>query len=191
MAKPPADEHVVFPDVQAWRAWLDTNESLHDGLWLVLARKGFTEPTSLTYDQALEEALCSGWIDGQIHSRDAATFLQRFVPRRKRSVWSQKNVERIARLEGEDRMRARGRAEVEAAKADGRWERAYAGSATIAVPDDLAAVLVAEPKLRDAFDALKRTEQFSMLFPIVTAATSETRQRRVEKAVAQLLQAAG
>ncbi len=189
MPAPPPQEHVIIPDVTAWRAWLDAHEDTHDGLWLVLAKKGVTEPTSLTYDEALEEALCSGWIDGQIHSRDAATFLQRFVPRRKRSVWSQRNVERIAQLEAQGRMRPRGRAEVDAAKADGRWDRAYAGSATATVPDDLAAALDAEPSLRAAYDALKRAEQYSILHPLMVAPNAQTRARRLAKALNTLRKA--
>lgn len=189
MPAPPPQDHFIVPAVAAWRAWLHANEDTHDGLWLVLAKKGVTEPTSLTYDQALEEALCSGWIDGQLHSRDAATFLQRFVPRRKRSVWSQRNVERIADLEAQGRMRPRGWAEVDAAKADGRWGRAYAGSATATVPDDLAAALDAEPALRTAFDALKRAEQYSILHPLMVAPNAQTRARRLAKALNTLRKA--
>src|SRR5690606_22629622 len=159
------------------------NEDTHDGVWLVLAKKGVTDPTSLTYEEALEEALCCGWIDGQLYSRDATTFLQRFVPRRKRSLWSQRHVERIAALEAQGRMRPRGWAEVDAAKADGRWDRAYAGSATATVPDDLAAALDAEPALRTAFDALKRAEQYAILHPLMVAPNAQTRARRLAKAL--------
>ncbi len=105
-------------DAAAWRAWLDANEDASDGVWLVLAKKGTTDPTSLRYDEALDEALCSGWIDGQKRSRDATTFLQRFTPRRARSMWSLRNTEHIARLEADGRMRPRGRTEVD--KAQGR-----------------------------------------------------------------------
>src|SRR5699024_2357029 len=126
----------IVADVTAWRAWLDTHEQQQEGVWLMLAKKGTIEPTTLTYAQALDEALCSGWIDGQKRSFDAATFLQRFTPRRPRSIWSARNVEHVARLQAEGRMRDRGLAEVAAAQADGRWERAYAGQATALVPDD-------------------------------------------------------
>lgn len=179
---PDIDEFCV-PDAEEWREWLAANEATHDGVWLILAKKGTTEPTTLTYAQALDEALCAGWIDGQKRSRDAATFLQRFTPRRSRSMWSARNVEHIARLTGEGRMRARGLAEVAAAKADGRWERAYAGSADAVVPEDLAAALAAEPELGERFEALTRAARFSVLHPLMTAATPETRARRLAKAL--------
>lgn len=173
-------------DAAAWRAWLDEHEESPTGVWLILAKKGVTDPTALTYAEALDEALCSGWIDGQKRGRDAATFLQRFTPRRPRSIWSARNVEHVARLEGAGRMRARGRAEVAAAQADGRWERAYAGSADAVVPPDLAAALDVEPGLRARFDALPAAERFSILHPLMVAATPETRARRLEKALATL-----
>ena len=177
----------IVADAAAWRAWLDANESDPvAGVWLVLAKKGTTEPTSLRYDEALDDALCSGWIDGQKRSRDAATFLQRFTPRRARSIWSVRNTEHIARLTEEGRMRPRGVAEVEKAKADGRWERAYGGSADIEVPDELAAALAADPVAAAAFEALSRSARYSILHPLVTAVKPETRARRIAKAVAGL-----
>lgn len=173
-------------DVAAWREWLDEHEASSDGVWLVLAKKGVTSPTSLTYAEALDEALCSGWIDGQKGSRDATTFVQRFTPRRSRSIWSARNVEHIGRLEKEGRMRPRGRAEVEAAKADGRWDRAYAGSADITVPDALAKALEGSPALSARFEALTRAQRYSVLHPLVTAATPETAARRLAKALEKL-----
>lgn len=173
-------------DAAAWRAWLDLHESTSDGVWLVLAKKGVTVPTSLTYAQALDEALCSGWIDGQKKGRDAATFLQRFTPRRARSMWSARNVEHVARLTDAGRMRERGLEEVAKARHDGRWERAYDGSATAAVPDDLARALAAEPALEAAFEALTRAERYSLLHPLMTAATEATRERRLRRALDRL-----
>lgn len=168
-------------DVAAWRAWLDAHEDASDGVWLILAKKGTTEPTSLNYAQALDEALCSGWIDGQKRSRDQATFLQRFTPRRARSMWSARNVEHIARLEAEGRIRPRGWAEVGKAKADGRWDRAYAGSADAEVPDDLAAALAADPALGERFESLSRADRYSALHPLMSAPTHEVRARRLTK----------
>lgn len=182
-----AVEPFVVADVAAWRAWLDAHEDTSDGVWLVLAKKGTVEPTSLTYAQALDEALCSGWIDGQKRSHDAVTFLQRFTPRRARSMWSQRNVEHVARLVAEGRMRPRGQGEVDRARADGRWDRAYAGSATMTVPDDLAAALAAVPAAGEAFSALSSQARYSVLHPVVTAATAQTRARRIERAVAALV----
>ncbi len=179
------DEFCVA-DVAAWRGWLDANEDASDGVWLILAKKGATSPTSLTYDQALDEALCSGWIDGQKRSRDQATFLQRFTPRRARSMWSARNVGHIARLDEEGRMRARGWQRVNEAKADGRWDRAYAGSADAVVPDDLTAALAAEPEVGARFEALSRAERFSALHPLMSAPTHEVRARRLAKVLSGL-----
>ncbi len=177
---------LTVADAAAWRAWLDAHEGASDGVWLVLAKKDVTQPTSLTYAEALDEALCSGWIDGQKRARDAATFLQRFTPRRRRSIWSVRNVAHIARLEAEGRMRERGRAEVAAAHADGRWDRAYAGSADAVAPPDLVAALDADPALRARYDALTAAGRYSLLHPLMTAATPQTRERRLAKALASL-----
>src|SRR3984885_2137049 len=117
---------LLVADRARWRAWLAAPHDQDQGLWLVLAKKHVVEPTSLTYDEALEEALCHGWIDGQVGRRDEATYRQRFTPRRKRSAWSQRNTAIAERLLAEDRMHAAGIAEVERAKADGRWQTAYA-----------------------------------------------------------------
>lgn len=187
----PDDAPLVVRDAAAWRAWLDAHEHDPHGVWLVLAKKGTVEPTSLTYAQALDEALCSGWIDGQKRSRDEATFLQRFTPRRPRSIWSQRNVEHVARLVGDGRMRERGDAEVALARADGRWDRAYAGSATAEVPADLLAALDAVPAARAAFDALDRQGRYSVLHPLMVAPGPEVRAQRIARAVARLADAAG
>lgn len=112
---------LLLADVDAWREWLSRHHGSAAGAWLVLAKKGTTEPTTLSYEQALDEALCHGWIDGQIRGRDERTFRQRFTPRRARSNWSARNVAHVARLQREGRMRPAGVAHVERAKADGRW----------------------------------------------------------------------
>jgi uncharacterized protein YdeI (YjbR/CyaY-like superfamily) len=179
-------EILVVPDAAAWRAWLDENEDSSDGTWLLLAKKGTESPTSLSYAQALEEALCSGWIDGQVKSHDAATFRQRFTPRRRRSIWSVRNTGIVAALADEGRMRPRGAAEIEAAKADGRWERAYAGPATIEVPDDLTAALAAEPAAAALFATLTGQNRYAVLHRVVTAPNPETRARRLAKLVDML-----
>lgn len=126
------------------------------------------------------------WLDGQKRGRDEVTFLQRFTPRRRRSVWSARNVEHIARLESNGRMRQTGRAQVDAAKADGRWERAYAGSADAVVPDDLAAALAREPVAAARFEAMTKAQRYSILHPLMTAVTPETRARRLAKALGAL-----
>lgn len=190
-AKPdklPKVEHQILlvADAGAWRMWLDENEDVVDGVWLLLAKKGMPSPTTLTYAEALDEALCSGWIDGQVRRHDESMFRQRFTPRRARSLWSMRNTEHIARLESEGRMRERGRAEVKRAKADGRWERAYEGAAKIQVPDDLAAALKANPKAAKVFDTLNGQNRFAVLHRVVTAPTPVTRRRRVDTLVARL-----
>ena len=177
---------LLVADVHAWRAWLAEHVGEQQGVWLVLARKGRTEPTSLTYDEALEEALCQGWIDGQVRSRDEATYHQRFTPRRTRSLWSQRNVGLVARLTAEGRMQPAGQAEIDRARADGRWDVAYAGPASIEVPADLAAALDAQPAARALFDVLTAQNRYAVLHGLVTARRPETRTRRIEQAVAML-----
>ena len=183
-APDPAD-HVVHPDAAAWRAWLDRHEATHQGVWLVLAKKGTTEPTSLRYDEALFEALCSGWIDGQKHTRDTTTFLQRFTPRRRASLWSARNVAIVADLIDEGRMRERGQAEIDRAKADGRWDRAYEGQSRAEVSDDFALALAASPAAAEAFSQLNAASRYSVLHPIISAAPA-TRAARIAKYIAQL-----
>lgn len=179
-------ELLVVADAAAWRAWLDVNEDASDGVWLLLAKKGTLTPTSLSYAQALDEALCSGWIDGQKQSHDDVTFRQRFTPRRRRSIWSRRNTELVVALAEEGRMRPRGQAEIDAARADGRWERAYAGSATVEVPDDLAAALAADPGAGALFAILSAQNRFAVLHRILTAPNEQTRRRRLEKLVGML-----
>ena len=176
----------MVADAAAWRAWLDANEATHDGVWLVLAKKGTTSPTSLRYDEALDEALCSGWIDGQKHSRDEATFLQRFTPRRGRSIWSVRNTRIVQELIDAGRMRERGHAEIERAKADGRWDRAYEGAATATLPDDLAAAIAAVPEAQAAFGALNAASRYSLYFRITTATSPAARQQRIDETVQRL-----
>ncbi|MEN0103720.1 MAG: YdeI/OmpD-associated family protein [Curtobacterium sp.] len=179
-------EPFVVVDAAAWRAWLDANEDSSDGVWLVLAKKGTTEPTSVTYAQALDEALCSGWIDGQKRSLDAATFLQRFTPRRKVSLWSERNIGLVATLIADGRMRDRGQAEIDRAKEDGRWDRAYAGAASITVPDDLRAALDAAPAAAALFAELDATNRYAVLHRITTAPSATARTNRLTKLVEML-----
>ncbi len=177
---------LTVADVDAWRVWLAEHVADQTGVWLVLAKKGTTSPTSLTYDQALEEALCQGWIDGQVRSLDAATYRQRFTPRRTRSLWSRRNVGIVARLTAEGRMQPAGLAEVARAQADGRWDAAYSGPAGIAVPDDLARALAAEPAAQAMFDRLTAQNRYAVLHRLETIRRAETRARRIEQTVAML-----
>ena len=177
---------LLVVDAAEWRAWLAEHHDGSAGVLLVLAKKGITKPTSLTYDQALDEALCYGWIDGQVQRRDETTYRQRFTHRRPRSSWSKRNVGNVARLQAEGRMHPAGIAEVERAKADGRWEAAYAGSAGIEVPPDLAAALSAEPRAQAMFEILTAQNRYAVLYRIETAKRAETRRRRIEQFVAML-----
>lgn len=184
MAEQPPE--LVVVDAAAWRRWLRTNHTDPAGVWLVLAKKSTTDPTSLTYPQALDEALCHGWIDGQAKPRDEATYRQRFTPRRNRSQWSRRNVGIIDRLRAEGRMHPAGEAEVERAKADGRWDAAYEGAASIEMPADLAAALAAEPRAQAMFEILTSQNRYAILYRTSNARQPETRARRIEQFVAML-----
>jgi len=177
---------LIVRDAAAWREWLANHHADPTGVWLVLAKKGTEKPTSLTYDQALEEALCHGWIDGQAGRRDEATYRQRFTPRRRRSAWSKRNTGIAERLIAEERMHPAGHAEVERAKADGRWEAAYASPASMEVPPDLAEALAAEPKAQAMFEGLNGQNRYAILYRIATAKRAETRARKIEQFVAML-----
>jgi len=173
-------------DGAAWRVWLGEHHEASSGVWLRLAKKGTIEPTSLTYAQALEEALCHGWIDGQTQRVDEHCYRQRFTPRRARRSWSERNVGIVARLTSEGRMRPAGVTAVERAKADGRWAAAYAGPATIEVPADLIAMLDRDPAAKEMFQALTSQNRYAILLRIGNAKRAETRARRIETFVAML-----
>ena len=177
---------LFLADAAAWRTWLAGHHDDPMGVWLILAKKGTIEPTSLTYDQALDESLCFGLIDGQVRRRDEYTYQQRFTRRRARSAWSRRNVGIVERLMAEGRMHAVGLAEVTRAKTDGRWDAAYAGQASIEVPADLAAALAAEPTARAMFDILTSQNRYAVLYRIDVAKRADTRARRVEQYVAML-----
>jgi uncharacterized protein YdeI (YjbR/CyaY-like superfamily) len=187
VAPKPQQPQLTVKDVDAWRQWLDAHEDDSDGVWLVMGKKGKAGPTSLTYAEALDEALCSGWIDGQRKSFNDVSFLQRFTPRRKASMWSLRNVDYIARLTEAGRMRPRGEAEVAKAKADGRWERAYPGSASLVVPDDVLEALAAAPQASAVFEKLSGQARHAAVLPVITAKTPELRAGKLERMVTTLL----
>ncbi len=178
--------HLLLVDAPAWRAWLTDNHAASAGVWLRLAKKGTTEPTSLSYGQALDEALCHGWIDGQLRRFDERTYSQRFTPRRPRSAWSQNNVANVLRLIETGRMLPAGLAAFEQARLDGRVQEAYPGQATIEVPDDLAAALRAAPDALAMFELLTRQNRYAILLRISQAKRADTRARRIEQFVAML-----
>ncbi|MDB5098134.1 MAG: hypothetical protein JWM80_2555 [Cyanobacteria bacterium RYN_339] len=174
-----------FPDPEAFRAWLDTHHASAPGLWLKIHKKHHPLP-SVTYAQALDEALCFGWIDSTKNAYDADAFLQRFSPRKPRSVWSQVNREHIKRLDAEGRMQAAGRAQVEAAKANGTWEAAYAPQSKGEVPPALQAALDAHPAARAFFDTLSKAERFAFCYRVQHPKTEAGRAKRVAWAIARL-----
>jgi uncharacterized protein YdeI (YjbR/CyaY-like superfamily) len=178
-------EELLVPDAAAWRTWLDENHKTSPGVWLVLHKKGGTV-TSLDYPAALDEALCFGWIDGQLRRRDGESSFQRMTPRRPRSVWSARNVGHIARLEEAGKMTDAGRAAVAAAKADGRWDAAYGGQADVEVPPDLAAAIAAKPAAQEMFDVLTKTNLFALVYRTNTAKQAATRERRIAEFVEML-----
>ena len=177
---------LLVPDRSAWRDWLGEHHLESPGVRLVLAKKGTTEPTSLAYDEALDEALCHGWIDGQVDRRDEATYLQRYTPRRPRSMWSRRNVGHIARLTEAGLMRPHGVAEVERARADGRWDAAYAGPATMTVPEDLLGAIAADPGAAAAFESLTSQNRYAMAFRLGGIKGAATRERRIREFVEML-----
>ena len=177
---------LVVPDAARWRTWLRGHHSKSAGVWLVLAKKGTTQPTTLSYDEALDEAICFGWIDGQLGRRDNATFRRRFTPRDARSPWSRRNVAIAEKLRTSGRMHPSGEDEVRQAKADGRWNAAYAGQANVEVPEDLADALIANPRAQAMFQTLTSANRYSILYRIGNAKNTETRARRIGQFVEML-----
>ena len=176
----------MVADAAEWRGWLNGNHATSPGVRLVLAKKGTTHPTTLSYDEALDEAICFGWIDGQLGRRDTTTFLGRFTPRNARSPWSQRNVAIAERLSASGRMHRSGDDEVRRAKADGRWEAAYASQSGAVVPEDLARALAANPRAQAMFQTLTAANRYSIVYRIESAKKVETRARRVEQFVEML-----
>lgn len=173
-----------FKDHNDWEQWLKANAA-GKGLWLKIAKKD-SGIASVNYAQALDVALCHGWIDGQKRGFDAQFFLQRFTPRRPGSLWSKINIGKVEDLIASGRMQAGGLREVEAAKKDGRWEAAYHGSSSMEVPMELAAALAKNRKAKAFFDTLDKTNRYSFCWRVHTARKPETRIARAEKFVAML-----
>ena len=181
-----AEQPVMFFETQAeFREWLEAEHAKSDGIWLKFAKKA-SGITSLNYADALDVALCFGWIDGQSKSLDETFYLQRWTPRRKRSPWSKRNVDKVAELIEAGLMHPAGQAEIDRAKADGRWDRAYDGPKNATVPDDLQAALDANPKAAEFFATLSGSNRYAILYRLQDAKKPETRQRRLEKFIGML-----
>jgi uncharacterized protein YdeI (YjbR/CyaY-like superfamily) len=176
---------VAFPSQDAWRDWLDEHHDSSPGVWLKIAKKVSGIPT-VTHPEALDVALCYGWIDGQRNALDDTWFLQRFTPRRPKSKWSQINRDKVAALTEKGLMRPAGLREVERARADGRWEAAYPSQRNLTVPDDLQAALDANPAAKAVFATLDSTNRYAILYRLHDAKRPETRARRIETFVAML-----
>lgn len=189
VATPTELETRAFATAAEFEEWLAIEHQRAPGLFLKIAKKSAGVP-SVSAAEAVEVALCFGWIDGRANRVDDDWYTVRYTPRRPASVWSQKNVATVAGLVADGRMRPAGMAAVEAAQADGRWERAYAGPATITVPDDLAAALAADPAAEAAFGSLDRANRYAVLWRVHTATTPQTRARRIAACV-QLLASGG
>lgn len=178
-------EPVFFPSAEAFEQWLAAEHATAAEIWLKLAKKVPGTP-SLDYSQALDVALCFGWIDGHKKGLDDAHWLQRFTPRRARSRWSKVNRERVAALTEQGRMRPAGLAEVARAQADGRWDAAYDGMKAAEVPDDLAQALAASPAAQEFFATLDRQNRYAVLYRVQEAKRAETRAKRIAQFVTML-----
>ncbi|GGO39664.1 YdeI/OmpD-associated family protein [Streptomyces lasiicapitis] len=176
---------LAFADRRALEEWLDAHHEDSPGVWLKLAKKA-SGVASVATDEVIDLELCFGWIDGQRRRLDETYFLQKITPRRPRGTWSKRNIDRAEALIAEGRVRARGLAEIAAAKADGRWDAAYDAQAEATVPDDLAAALDAEPRARRTYDGLGRTDRYLVILRLQTARTARTRAARLERMVAKL-----
>lgn len=176
---------LVVGDAAELRAWLLAHHESSPGVWLALTKKGGTV-TSLTWQQAVDEALCVGWIDGQTRARDAETSFIRFTPRRSRSIWSRRNVENVARLTAQGRMLPAGERAVADAKANGRWAAAYAPQSESEVPADLAAAIAAEPAAQAMFDVLTRVNRYALIHRLGAVKLAATRERKIAQFVEML-----
>lgn len=178
-------EVLACRDGAEWEAWLADHHTLEAGVWLKIARKG-SGLASVSNDEALDVALCYGWINGQRKPLDGSWYLQRYTPRRPRSTWSRVNVDKVEALIAAGRMRGPGMAEIAAAKADGRWDAAYEPARTATVPPDLAAALARDERARRRYESLGRTDRYLVILRLQTARTPETRAARLRRMLAAL-----
>jgi len=176
---------LFFTDQPEWEQWLAEHFTEPNGVWLKFAKKG-SGIVSLSYDPALNVALCYGWIDGQTKSLDETYYLQKFTPRRPKSTWSKRNVGIVEQLIKEGKMQPAGQAAIDAAKADGRWDLAYDSASNMTMPKDLQVALDANPKAKAFYETLNKTNNYSILWRIQTAKRPETRAARIEELVAML-----
>jgi uncharacterized protein YdeI (YjbR/CyaY-like superfamily) len=185
MEPSPGDPVLPFATPEAFERWLAKHHAKATVVWIRHAKKTSGE-SSITWTEAVDVALCYGWIDGQSRALDERYYLQRYTPRRVRSLWSKINRDRVARLIASKRMQSAGLAEVERARADGRWDVAYDSPRTAKVPPDLSRALALRPKAKASFATLDATNRYAILHRLMTAKKPETRARRIEAFVAML-----
>jgi len=178
-------ENIAFQDATAWESWLADNHELQAGIWLKMAKKS-SGIASVTDDEVVDIGLCYGWVSGQRKSFDESYYLQKYVPRRPRSLWSKVNVDKVEMLLAAGRMREPGTAEVRAAQADGRWDAAYESQKTATVPPDVVAALEDNKQAKDFFDSLDKTYQYRLYLPVLQARSPKARAARVEKMISML-----
>ena len=176
---------LFFKSPQEWEGWLDKNHDKIASVWVQFYKKA-SGVGGLTYHPAVEVALCYGWIDSLVNRFDEESYIQKFSPRKSKSIWSKINTEHIKRLTKEGRMKPSGLAAVEEAKKNGNWDRAYSGPATIEMPEDFKKVLEAHPKAKAFYETLNKTNKYYFLFSITTAKRPETRERRIKSSVEKL-----
>jgi uncharacterized protein YdeI (YjbR/CyaY-like superfamily) len=178
---------IPFASPLEWEQWLEINHTNNDGIWLKFFKKG-SGVFSVTYEQALDEALCYGWIDGQKKKYDEQSYLIKFTPRRAKSIWSKKNIEHIARLQQHNKMKPNGIKEVEKAKTDGRWENAYDSPGNMKIPEDFLQRLNKNKKAKTFFDTLNKANTYAITWRLQTAKKRETREKRMLQIIEMLSQ---
>jgi len=182
-----AEQPVIpFASKEQWELWLEQNHTASPGIWLQFFKKG-SGIASVTYAEALEVALCYGWIDAQLKSIDELSYKQHFTPRRARSIWSKRNIEHIARLIKDGRMKPAGLKQVEAAKADGRWEQAYDSPMNMILPDDFIAELSKNKSASEFYESLNKTNKYAICWRIQTAKRPETKEKRIKEILEMLV----
>ena len=174
-----------FTSEKAWQTWLAKNHDKSNGVWMMFAKKNADKPT-VTYAEALDVALCYGWIDGQKNSYDEQYWIQKFVPRQPKSIWSKKNIEHTERLIKEGKMQPAGLKAIESAKANGSWDKAYDAQSNMTIPEDFLKALRKNKKANAFFKTLNRTNLFSIAFRLQTAKKEETKQKRIATIIAML-----
>src|SRR5688572_19654840 len=176
---------LFFKTAKEWEKWIAKNFASSKGVWLRFYKKASGIP-SVSYPEAVEVSLCYGWIDGQANKYDENSYLQRFTPRRPKSIWAKKNIERVTRLIAAGKMKPAGLKEIEAAKADGRWKMAYDSPETMEIPDDFLKALSKNPKAKKFFGTLNKTNIYSITGRLQTAKKPVTREKRM-KSILEML----